>query len=243
MELTDLTIDQIANGYIETEFTYECIYCDFKTYKEEVYNYNNKFYTALGMIKLHIAIEHESSLNMLLSLSKKENGLSEHQVNLINMINKGYSDKQIASDLNLKESTIRYQRFTMREKEKQSKIYLAIMKNLKQKPDDSFLSIHNTAKQVDERYIATIEDEEKVKQDFFESLNPLKLKIIPRKEKYKIIVLRLICHQLTKSKYSETELNDVLKNIYEDYASLRRSLIEYGFFTRDTFGKIYNKCV
>lgn len=106
MELTDLTIDQIANGYIETEFTYECIYCDFKTYKEEVYNYNNKFYTALGMIKLHIAIEHESSLNMLLSLSKKENGLSEHQVNLINMINKGYSDKQIASNLNLKESTI-----------------------------------------------------------------------------------------------------------------------------------------
>ena len=53
------------------------------------------------------------------------------------------------------------------------------MKNLKQKPDDSFLSIHNTARQVDERYIATIEDEEKVKQDFFESLNPLKLKIIP----------------------------------------------------------------
>ena len=95
------------------------------------------------------------------------------------------------SNLNLKESTIRYQRFTMREKEKQSKIYLAIMKNLNQKPDDSFLNIHNTAKQVDERYIATIEDEEKVKQDFFESLNPLKLKIIPRKEKYKIIVLRL----------------------------------------------------
>ena len=53
----------------------------------------------------------------------------------------------------------------------------------------------------------------------------------------------MICQQLTKSKYSETELNDVLKNIYEDYASLRRSLIEYGFFTRDTFGKIYNKCV
>ena len=44
----------------------------------------------------YCGIEHESSLNMLLSLSKKENGLSEHQVNLINIINKGYSDKQIA---------------------------------------------------------------------------------------------------------------------------------------------------
>ena len=38
-------------------------------------------------------------------------------------------------------------------------------------------------------------------------------------------------------------MNSGLRNIYEDYASLRRSLIEYGFFTRDAFGKIYNKCV
>lgn len=44
------------------------------------------------------------------------------------------------------------------------------MKSLKQKPDDAFLNIHSNAKQVDERYIATKEDEEKVKQDFFESL-------------------------------------------------------------------------
>ena len=221
MEFLDLTVEQLASGYIETEFTYECIYCDFKTFKTEIYNYNDKFYTALGMMQLHILIEHESSLNMLLNLSKKENGLSEHQVDLINMINKGYSDKQIANELKLKESTIRYQRFTLREKEKQSKIYLAIMKSLKQKPDDAFLNIHSNAKQVDERYIATKEDEEKVKQDFFESLDPLKLKLIPRKEKYKIIVLRLICQQLEKSKYSESELNDVLIDIYEDYASLK----------------------
>ena len=167
MEFLDLTVEQLASGYIETEFTYECIYCDFKTFKTEIYNYNDKFYTALGMMQLHILIEHESSLNMLLNLSKKENGLSEHQVDLINMINKGYSDKQIANELKLKESTIRYQRFTLREKEKQSKIYLAIMKSLKQKPDDAFLNIHSNAKQVDERYIATKEDEEKVKQDFF----------------------------------------------------------------------------
>ena len=137
MEFLDLTVEQLASGYIETEFTYECIYCDFKTFKTEIYNYNDKFYTALGMMQLHILIEHESSLNMLLNLSKKENGLSEHQVDLINMINKGYSDKQIANELKLKESTIRYQRFTLREKEKQSKIYLAIMKSLKQKNNGS----------------------------------------------------------------------------------------------------------
>ena len=27
MEFLDLTVEQLASGYIETEFTYECIYC------------------------------------------------------------------------------------------------------------------------------------------------------------------------------------------------------------------------
>ena len=104
------------------------------------------------------------------------------------------------------------------------------MENLRQKPDSNFLAIHSTAKQVDERYIATKEDEEKVKQDFFLSLDPLKLKSIPRKEKYKIIVLRILCETLTQKNYTEKQLNDILQPVYEDFASLRRCLIEYGFF-------------
>ena len=41
MEFLDLTVEQLASGYVETEFTYECIYCDFKTFKTEIYNYND----------------------------------------------------------------------------------------------------------------------------------------------------------------------------------------------------------
>ena len=44
MEFLDLTVEQLASGYIETEFTYECIYCDFKTFKTEIYNYNDSVY-------------------------------------------------------------------------------------------------------------------------------------------------------------------------------------------------------
>ena len=80
MEFLDLTVEQLASGYIETEFTYECIYCDFKTFKTEIYNYNDKFYTALGMMQLHILIEHESSLNMLLNLRKKMDYLNTKSI-------------------------------------------------------------------------------------------------------------------------------------------------------------------
>ena len=33
-------------------------------------------------------------------------------------------------------------------------------------------------------------------------------------------------------KYSEKEINRVLKRIYEDYVTIRRALIQYGFLDR-----------
>lgn len=39
--------------------------------------------------------------------------------------------------------------------------------------------------------------------------------------------------------YSEREVNRILKRIYEDYANLRRALIEYGFIDRTNDGSSY----
>ena len=95
---------------------------------------------------------------------------------------------------------------------------------------------------MDERYIATKEDEQKVHQDFFISLNPLKLKNLPRKEKYKIIVFKTIYDQFINGKeYSETEVNDILKDIFDDYVTIRRYMIEYGFLKRRDDGSVYIK--
>lgn len=55
------------------------------------------------------------------------------------------------------------------------------------------------------------------------------------KEKRKIIVLTEIAEQFQKdSKYSEAELNQTLKSNFEDFVTLRRYLIEYGFMDRTT---------
>lgn len=59
------------------------------------------------------------------------------------------------------------------------------------------------------------------------------LKNYPAKEKKKIIILAEISKNFSKGKnYSEKEVNVILKRIYEDYVTLRRALIEYGFIQR-----------
>jgi hypothetical protein len=41
--------------------------------------------------------------------------------------------------------------------------------------------------------------------------------------------------------YTGKEVDVILKEIFDDYVSLRRSLIEYGFFNRTTDGSKYWK--
>ena len=41
--------------------------------------------------------------------------------------------------------------------------------------------------------------------------------------------------------YSETEVNDILKPIYEDHVMLRRFLIDLQLLTRDDYGKAYQR--
>lgn len=41
--------------------------------------------------------------------------------------------------------------------------------------------------------------------------------------------------------YSEKEVNQILQRTYDDFVTLRRYLIEYGFMKRDTEGSQYWK--
>lgn len=73
----------------------------------------------------------------------------------------------------------------------------------------------------------------KVKESLLISRNPLRVKVFPSKEKRKFILLGMICLLFEPGKhYTESEVNDILKNVYEDYASVRRYLIEYKFLDR-----------
>jgi len=93
---------------------------------------------------------------------------------------------------------------------------------------------------VDERYMTTNDEAEIIAKNFFTSLNPPVLKILSSREKNKLVILKIIAAQFDPSKkYTETQVNGILKAIYYDYATIRRFLIEYGFLDRSSGGGEY----
>src|SRR5690554_5522532 len=111
-------------------------------------------------------------------------------------MHEGTSDKVIASVLGITPSTVRHQRFSLREKAKQVKHFLAVYEQARlsaQTTDtDTMVPIHKHATMVDERYHITEKERDQTLQTAFLSLNPLKLKYFPKKEKKKIVILAKI---------------------------------------------------
>ena len=62
------------------------------------------------------------------------------------------------------------------------------------------------------------------------------------KEKKKVVILRAIAQEFEQGKtYTERQVNEILKEIFPDYVTLRRYLIEYGYLRRTRDGSAYWK--
>lgn len=230
------SIEEIKRGYTITDKSFICLLCGKIFEKGIIYPENNILFEAEKYIKYHLLTNHESVFSFLINLDKKYTGITDLQKKLLNYFYKGISDQEI---INLEEggnaSTIRNHRFSLREKEKQSKVFLSIMEILKEKTklEDEFIEIHRTANMIDDRYKITEEENQKVLKTQFKDGLDGKLSKFPKKEKQKLIVLRNIITKFQEhKKYTEKEVNEILKSIYDDYVTLRRYLIEYGFMDR-----------
>lgn len=248
-QLNQISLAEVKAGYRFDGKYYRCHFCDQAYGEGEVFQHHGQFYLASKMIEIHIAQEHGGMLEVLTSHNKKYTGLTDNQKELIKMISEGMTDQEIAQRTGVSPVTIRHQRYTLREKAKQAKLYLAIYElamegaeERKKAKDESheLIEVHEFATMVDERYVVTKGEEEKILKTMFESLAPLKLKNFSSKEKKKLVILRRISQEFSKNKvYHESEVNGILKEIYEDYVTLRRYLIEYGFMERTKDGKEY----
>ena len=162
---------------------------------------------------------------------------------LLSLFAMGVSDKEMAKKLGVTEATIRRQRFTFREKAKRAKLYLAVYEQVfeaKPTTDNAIIPIHNSAIYVDDRYLITEQEKQHILETSFCSLEPLVLKTFSPKEKKKVVILAKIAEQFEKGKqYSEKEVNQTLKPIFEDYITIRRYLIMYGFMGRSRDGSKY----
>ncbi len=250
-DILALTLEEIKNGYaydIEND-AYVCSVCHRAFINGEVFRVGERYFSAEKMAERHIADAHGSILEVLLAHEKKYTGLTENHKELLLMIKAGLTDQEIARQSGTAAATVRHQRFVFREKARQAKLYLAIYElalHGKRKPhsaladSEEFINIHGGAKMVDERYQITKDEEADIVSNMFVSLEPLKLKNLSPKEKKKIVILRKIAGQFEQGrKYSEKEVNEILRDIYDDFATVRRYLIEYGFMDRTNDGKEY----
>ena len=231
---TDLADLKRGYKYSSDSGRYVCSLCGVEFEEGEVFRVDDRYFTAEKMMRTHMEREHTDILDRLMSADKKYTGLTENQASILKMFYLGLADAEIAKQTGIATATVRHQRFTFREKAKQAKLYLAIYDLVFSGNGPSRLvDAHRGATMLDDRYFITQDEANSVLKIMFSSLEPLKLHTFPAKEKKKIIVLKKIREQFGNDrKYSEKEVNEILKPIYDDFATIRRALIEYGFMDR-----------
>lgn len=241
MDFITYDIEQLKKGYAydaETEM-FHCLICDHTFEKHEIFKIGERFFDAQGMMQHHIRDKHESVHHYLLGLDKKVTGLTDHQKKMLMSVQSGMADKEVAEQLSISPNTVRHFRFTMKEKARQAKAFLALYELTFLEPQ-TFVSVHAHATMVDDRYVTTEDEQEKILKNLFVSLEPLKLKVFSSKEKKKLVILKKIAESFTHGRtYTEMEVNEHLKEIYTDFATIRRYLIEYKFMARSKDGMSY----
>ena len=240
------SIEDIVNGYKETQDFFTCVLCGEPFEKGRIFEIDGKLYDAGGAVKKHVKEQHGYTVDYLLNQNPDLTGISEIQQNILKRMSEGKDDKTIAKEVGIAYSTVRNHRFKLREKEKQAKLFVALMKSLEQKTnvpinlsDNGVLEeVHHTAKMLDDRYNITDTERQKTIQTYIDENGAIKQ--FPAKEKKKIILLREIMNNFVQDReYPEVEVNRILGRIYDDYATIRRALIEYGFLDRSDDCKTY----
>lgn len=236
-QIGSASLEEIKRGYRfqpQTE-TYVCLFCGHSCPDGIVQQFDGQFYEARKWIQLHIRQCHGSAFQYLLNLDKKLTGLTDHQKTLLEFFYTGQNDQEIARALGTEAtSTIRNHRFALREKQKQAKLLLAIMELLQEAAPRSSRSKDGSPP------LPPASEEEKILAAYFKQGLNGPLSVFPLKEKKRVAILQhLVKNFGPDTRYPEKEVNEILQRYYEDYALLRRCLIEYGFMDRTADGSAY----
>ncbi len=240
------TVEEIVLGYQECSDSYVCTLCGKKYQKGLIFSIEDTLYDAFGAVNEHHKAEHGLTVDYILNQENTLSGISDVQQQILKLMSDGKDDKSIAQIIGIAQSTVRNHRFKLREKEKQAKVFIALMQSLEEKTKRSIRQadsglieeVHQSATMIDDRYTITEEDRKKTIKTYMNENGSLKQ--FPAKEKKKIILLREIMKNFQSNReYVENEVNQILECIYSDFPTLRRALIEYGFLERSVDCSVY----
>lgn len=234
----------LARGWIREEATgtRACLICG-ETFEEgRIHELEGRLYEASRAAEEHVRLRHGHPSGWLLELDRRLTGLSDTQKRLLSCLLAGKDDKTIAKELGITPSTVRNHRFQFREREKQARVFLALMTHLDAVPrgKEALVESHRTATMVDERYAITEEERAAFIAKYFPEGPAGPITDFPSKEKRKLVILMELAKRFEPNRrYTEPEVNGVLKAAWHDYVTLRRYLIEYGFMDRERDGSAY----
>ena len=249
------SIEDLKRGYKfdEQKGLYICLLCGQSFERGVIYPVADAFFDAEKAIESHVKAQHPPMFEFYLNMGRAYTGLSAGQDELARLFYQGYPDKEIAAITGSNSvSTIRNQRFVIREKYKQAKILVALTELLEEQmenqkkdrkitvDDEKLVDFHPAANAIDARFAITQAEKDEVLARYFGSDGRTLIKRFPAKEKRKIIIMQKIMNDFsTGVDYSEKEVNEVIRRYFDDFESVRRALIQYGFMDRTKDGTRY----
>jgi len=234
------TVAQLKAGYVENETGYTCLCCGRQFEKGIVYPAEGRLYEAERYVRRHIETEHQSPFHFLIRQEKQVSGLSTVQRRLLELSYQGLSDVEIQKELGLGSlSTVRNHRFQLREKERQARVFLAIMELLREKMEQPAPAREPV------RPCRQAAEQEQSKRDrvmakFFPYGPDGPLTTLDMKAGNRQIVLEVVAQRFEPGRgYTEKEVNQILETVHPDFSALRRYMVDYGFLRRLPDGSRY----
>ncbi len=234
------SLDELRRGYSAGRQLC-CLYCKASFVPGRVYDLGEHLADADYAARQHVAREHGGPLAALLDQGKTATGLSDVQRTVVALSAGGASDAEIAEALGGRSpSTVRNHRFQLRRRTAQARAFLAVMDLLDEQADQAFVDYHAALPVQDDRAVVTRSEAGKLLDKYFVDDDHTCLDRFPRKEKHKLVVLRHLVQRFEPGRrYAEKEVNALLQQAFDDYAVLRRWLVDYRFLGRERDGSAY----
>jgi len=171
----------------------------------------------------HLEQAHTTVLDALLTLEKALTGLTDTQKSLIRRWRDGADDLSLAAERGVSVSTLRNQRFALREREREARLLLAV------------LSLAG---------LSTLQKPVKVAKGTGDGVEHFyrdgKLISMPaRHAKRTSVMMRFLALFEPGRVYSASEVKEMILPIWPDYAGVRRFLCDAGLLARTVDGSSY----
>ncbi len=227
-----------------------CLYCAQRFQEGRIYPVDDGYLDADRAARRHVETVHGGPFRALASLGARSAGITEVQASVLELLHEGHDDAEIARRLGGKStSTVRNHRFQLRKREAEARNFLALMILLDRagRGAGRFVGYAQDMPGLDERAVVTEEEAARIETKHFRSAGiggamaeAPAIRTWPRQQKAKLVLLRRISSLFEPGRrYRESEVNDLLRPVWDDHVTIRRYLIEYRFLDRKPDGSEY----